>query len=75
MCCFSAWYGGVAKTLVILAHEPIYQGAAVIGRLINHSSKHPNLMYKVLTIGKDSVKTRVIFRSKAHIKVRDTTSF
>ncbi|XGW16368.1 hypothetical protein V3C99_001662 [Haemonchus contortus] len=31
------------KSYSILAHNPIYKGAVTLGRLCNHSSKHPNL--------------------------------
>ncbi|KAK6761444.1 hypothetical protein RB195_022493 [Necator americanus] len=49
----------------ILAHEPTYKGTVTIGRLLNHSSKHPNSS-KLIEGRLDSM---VYFRAIREIKV------
>ncbi|KAK6736945.1 hypothetical protein RB195_019565 [Necator americanus] len=56
----------------ILAHEPTYKGTVTIGRLLNHSSKHPNLANHVYTTFIEGrLDSMVYFRAIREIKVSE----
>ncbi|EYC41047.1 hypothetical protein Y032_0584g308 [Ancylostoma ceylanicum] len=65
---FPGHFRGRLYKRAVLGHDAIYNGTVVLGRLLNHSEVHPNLIYTVQRRGHDVLEACVIFKATRDIR-------